>query len=506
MKKNVFILYFLLACFHSSIAQLTRYRTYGYYNGNPHDICVYNDTMYFTSLNPYSRTNEIGVMDGNSLHLRGFANTAGMSLNFSIVGGKGDSLILLLHSYPVVPHMQGIFAYNLRDDSLHLLVEQDLFTQTARSGIVMLDNNKIYYLVKSPTGITMCRYDIAKGKTTTFCTLPINLRTVAMIYSQRNYYISLETVVGSSVTSDIYKVDTINKKPEITPITQGIGTSFYSPMVDFYGDLYFFGQEAVHGKELYKYSGSGSPVRVTDMNTNSLVDQGSSVSLNSQLAVYNNKLYFSGCDGIQANNGSLFEYNAGLMTTRLLYTNNQEFAGFNPFDYFVFHNRLYMSGCYGATTPPNAVVYDGTSAPSLIRRLNLGDPYGFAYTHKEWTPYKGNLYFLSNDTFQTISLYKFDDTILGPAPLLIAEDKYPVQVAVYPNPTSADASLDIRVQGVQSLHLQLIDMEGRLLYKKEIEGSQVVPLPMKQYVSGMYVYRLCNEHGVMVYSGRIIKQ
>lgn len=510
MKRITFLFLLILSIVASSFAQLYRYQPYGYLNSFPSGLYVYGDSLYFTARNPSQATRDLWCMDGNALHQRVFANTAGMSLYFTVIGGKGDSLIMLLYSYPAIPHMEGVFACDLKNDSLHLLIEQQDLTQTATNGVVMNDGNNVYYTGKTSTGAVMYRYNIAKGKLETFCELPGNMRSITMIHCQKRYYISLETIVGSGTTSDIYKVDTINKKLEANPITSNISTQYCSPMVDFYGDLYFFGEEAIHGRELYKYTGNGVPVRMTDVNTNSAINGGSSIDLSSKLAVYNNKIYFSGSDGTLINDGSLFEFNVGLMTTRLIYSNSQEFGGFYPSDYYVYHNRLYMSGCYGAATPPNAVVYNGSQAPLLIRRLNLSDPQGLAYTHKEWTSFKGYLYFFSNDTFQTVSLYKFDDTILGPAPLTVATVATSLQVKVYPNPVLTDAYMNIALQDAQKLSLQLLDMEGRVLYAKDPEayaaGNHIIMLPMKGMPGGTYVYRLSNERGQMLYSGRVIRQ
>jgi hypothetical protein len=80
-------------------------------------------------------------------------------------------------------------------------------------------------------------------------------------------------------------------------------------------------------------------------------------------------------------------------------------------------------------------------------------------------------------------------------------------IRLYPNPTSAQAYLEVDLRRAIPLELRLYGPQGQLLYRREQAPAlrQEIPIPLADYPTGMYFLTLHSEEGVL-YSGKVIKR
>lgn len=508
MKKLLYltILTFVIACNANAQTGITKYMFYGHTNEMPSGYHIYNDILYFSAIDSHTKTPVLWAMDGTTAQKRTIKNNGGIFPNFTVIGGNGNFLVMLVNDNPGNPHAEGIFLYNLLDSTLY---PKFLHTGLRYNGLVLKKNNKAYYLGKTATGQAVFRYNINTSTVDTFCYLPPDANMVYLTFFNNQYFLSLERAdyVNSKFYCDIYTVNIANKTlstPAITPQTNPYGPT---RMVTLNNDLYFIGYTQQNGTELYKYSGNGPAVRQTDINTNINFNGGSSINQPYDLVAYNNSIYFSGTDGLI--NGSLYEYTPATTTTRLIYNNAGKYYPFYPRDFYVYNKRLYMAGQYSPSQVPNPCVYNGLDTLKQLDHLQVA-PNSNSYAAKGYIAYKGDLYFSSCDTFNNVHLYRFNDSLLSTPPQNIPEYNTPISVTLYPNPVVQDATLKISLGQTQKFSVQLTDISGRIVYneaqKTYTAGKHCITLPMQQFNSGIYSYSITADNGVKLYSARLLKQ
>lgn len=162
----------------------------------------------------------------------------------------------------------------------------------------------------------------------------------------------------------------------------------------FNNQLYFSAYDGVHGRELWRFDGTGA-APAADI----FPGVGFTSSNPNNLAAYNNKLYFSATDAIHGYELWSFDGTTAQMVPEINPTpdplNGDTFLmDSSPADLTVFNGLLYFSaddGVHGR----ELWSYDGTSV-SMVEDLNPGQ-YGSSPT--ELTVYGGKLYFSADDGY-----------------------------------------------------------------------------------------------------------
>ncbi len=483
----------------------TKYILYVNISPDPANMYVHKNLMYLTAQSaPYVQVLLAG--DGTSFVKRNNAASVGTGFfpYLQILGGKGDSLIMLVFDRPTNHAVEGVYAYNLKNDTMYLL-----HGHSGLSGwpILLSENNKVYYWGKTLTDFVIYQHNITTGATDTFCHLPPDILEVKMALVNGKYYVSQKHRTTTSFFCDIYTVDVANRKLSSAPLPNSYNDVNISGLAAIYNDLYYVGYTTAYGTELYRYSGSGPATRLTDINTNVNIDGGNSLNSPFNLAVYDNRLYFGAGDGTTTL--SLYEYYPAANATTLIYKTPNKYVKFNPIDFYVYHNRLFMFAKEYQSNVHQPYIYDRTDTPQrLIRMQTVTAPN--TYTQRYYTEYKNDLWFTASDSAQNLQLWRYNDSALGPPPQAVREIVAPVRASVYPNPATADAILSLDLKQALKFSVQLTDIGGHVLYTKAVQaynaGKQLLVLPTGSYPAGMYIYTLKDETGSLLHSGRLVKE
>lgn len=484
----------------------TKYTLYVNISPDPANMYVHKNLMYLTA-QPAPYVQVLLVWNGTSFVKRNNAASVGTGFfpYLQMLGGKGDSLIMLVFNRPTNPAVEGVYAYNLKNDTMYLL-----HGHTGLSGwpILLRENNKVYYWGKTLTDYVIYQHNITTGATDTFCHLPPDILEVKMALVNGKYYVSQKHITSSSYYCDIYTVDVPNKKLSAAAVPNSYNTAGISGLADINNDLYFVGYTAAWGTELYRYSGSGPSVRLSDINTNANLDGGNSMNPPFNLAVYDNRLYFAASDGVD--NLSLYEYTPGALNANTrIYKNPNKFIRFNPIDFYVFHNRLLMFARSNQTSIHQPYIYDKADTPKQLAVLQASTAPN-SYPQRYYTEYNNELWFAASDTFHNVQLWRYNDSALGPPPQAVYDIAPPVAVRLYPNPSSGDAVLSLSLSSPQTLSLQLTDMSGRVVYTRALQaytaGEHTIVLPTNRQPAGVYLYSIANANGQVLNSGRLVKE
>ena len=72
----------------------------------------------------------------------------------------------------------------------------------------------------------------------------------------------------------------------------------------------------------------------------------------------------------------------------------------------------------------------------------------------------------------------------------LAETSLPAQVLLYPNPTSANVSIDLRLLPTDRYTVQVLSLTGQTLSTALLDAGQVHELAVAGLPAGMYVVRV----------------
>ena len=506
MSKKYLATFILLISIITGYCQngLTKYDLHGTFSSRSSGYFVHNNLLYFSARSPVGYTIDLWEMDGiNQPKMIGKGHDGGLFPYHYIVGGKEDSVLLLVHD-PNGPYKEGIYAYDLVNDTLKPLV---LHNNSIGLGGALLKNNKhIFYLVYDSAKHYVYRYNIASGQSSLFATATKDTTIQRIYYANNAYYAyCIYTPTGSSVfKQDIHRIDTITKSVIPQTLVQGsIGSGFEVAVIG--PDMYFTSHTLQDGGELYKYSGTGQPQKLTDIGQGNKGYVGKSYSF----GVYNNKLYFNAGNGVAVRE-SLYEYDISTGTTQLIYENGRLNPNeqFEPQEFYVFNNRLYMSGM-DKDYMRQTYVYDGADTPQLLTQMKM--PFNGNSFFRFFTEYKGELYFTAvDDTYENYEMFRFNDSLLRPVPQSVSQFNISRTVLAYPNPTTQDTYLDIQLKEAQNLSVQVSDIGGRIVYaldsKLYSQGKHSISLPMANMPPGTYFYSIFDRNAGLLSGGQIIKQ
>ena len=150
------------------------------------------------------------------------------------------------------------------------------------------------------------------------------------------------------------------------------------------------------------------------------------------------------------------------------------------------------------------VRYDGTKADTMLP-FNFGS-YGM-------TVFNNDIYVAGvGYGLDTFMLYKLNDTLVPGTPpgVSIQSINFKGDIQLYPNPTSGNTNLKIRLDNATSLTAMVNDITGKTVYKTTpalySSGQSEIELPVKDLPAGTYVVSLVNSYGTILWSGKLMRQ
>ncbi|HYD21867.1 MAG TPA: T9SS type A sorting domain-containing protein, partial [Flavipsychrobacter sp.] len=383
---------------------------------------------------------------------------------------------------------------------------------TLALGGTMLSHNGILYLMgnNGVTGREMCKYDgttmtamsdifpgIGSSNAAGFTVLgdKIYFRAQDTIFSEEIWGYNLQTGVTAIVHDEPtangfpmgftifnnkfyfsgfdanvgHELRCYNPQGNSYTLIQDINPGFFDAMpgglVVVNGKLYFFAKSDTHGREIYEYTGTGTPTRLTDINPGTADGVLNSTGLN----LYNNAFYFNGNSGTA---DSLFKYDLQTGNISVVYNKPGR-------DFEIFGGKLYFTAEY-SPYGKELCVYDGNTV-SMVQDLNPG-----AAGSDIWdkTIYNNEMYFMAITAATGAELYKLTDAALA-VPAVSAAD----EITIYPNPAGNQLNV---TSGVQISKLEVFSVTGQLLVS-EMPMSRSATVDISGLASGVYLVKVNGE-------------
>lgn len=230
--------------------------------------------------------------------------------------------------------------------------------------------------------------------------------------------------------------------------------------------------------------------------------------------IYNNgEFYYTGRSQVISGTSGIYKYNIASQQSMLLTDSidGQNYQNINkylsPVNTYLFNDEILFLGynspngssqssldlcSYSLTS--TATNYYSISQPFITPRafVTLGDVAYFVATPKNKT----------NDAKQ---LFRYNPKEVS----IKHTTATPLSVVAYPNPTTANTTLELQLNKAKTLSIKLTDVTGRTVHTIPTEqystGKHNVTLPMEQLPNGNYFYSVIDNRGVMLISGKLIK-
>lgn len=316
--------------------------------------------------------------------------------------------------------------------------------------------------------------------------------------------------------------------------------------------LYFAGSSPVSGDEIFYYDPIGDTIQVlAEMAAGSLSSNphglavldgnlyfaaDSTHNYRNELYYYNGNTirqatYFTGREDILY--GSLYSGSICFYKGRIIFPVAQDSTVLYSYDpktdsvknlgivhhqqnsaavqYFTEYNgKLFFNCPHGAT--PGLWVYDNATPPHLFTFPGMT-----GLRSNEMMVYKDALYvnaYLSGPQPNTgigYELFRITDSFIIPPPTQhVTNSVSLLSATLYPNPTTQDAYLDVHLKDAQTMQVLVTDVQGRIVYRNNAQlysaGEHTIHLPIKQLPTGGYIYHISNEQGILLQSGKLMKE
>lgn len=86
----------------------------------------------------------------------------------------------------------------------------------------------------------------------------------------------------------------------------------------------------------------------------------------------------------------------------------------------------------------------------------------------------------------------------------------PLSATLYPNPTTSDAYLDVTLKDAQTIHVCIVDMNGRTVYQLQpriySSGQHTINLRLQNLAPGIYTYHITDKENMLLQAGKLLKQ
>lgn len=253
----------------------------------------------------------------------------------------------------------------------------------------------------------------------------------------------------------------------------------------------------LHSRKVQIYTGIDGSNPPENFTESLIPGPASTVSFGHSLtyAYYNNGIYFIGGAGTSTTTCHLHSYNPVTKTLTNHVTMNQLLQGNN---FIVYNDRLFYNA-------DEHFMYESGSTHTHLSALNPAIITNWAF---ESAVINNRLYYsgATNKTGVDLELFVLYDTTLNVRTIT----KSSISITLYPNPTTQDAYLDVKLKEAQTMQVLVTDIRGRIVYNSKAQlystGSHTINLPVQQLPPDAYVYRIADENGMLLQSGKLLKE
>jgi ELWxxDGT repeat protein len=291
---------------------------------------------------------------------------------------------------------------------------------------------------------------------------------------------------------------------EFYPLLSGMPTSIWSisksnftPIGNY---VYFLAENGALPNYVgyaYLWDGTNSPRLISKNTLNGAGTHDAFIS-------YRDEVYFIGCE-VSNGIGKLQKYNPATDVVTDLSSSGPAFYGVPVF--VKVKDDLYFFASYD-TIHPALYKYNGTSFSQVFDLSNAGFtfPANLPKFHSAYMPVYFNeaIYFVANGP-QGGEVYKYSDAYTS-----ISNAIFNGSINIYPNPSSANATVEINLQQSEKLAIRFTDVTGRQILqipaKQYTAGKHNVDVNLSNYAAGTYYVSLLSSDGKMLYSSKLLKQ
>lgn len=157
---------------------------------------------------------------------------------------------------------------------------------------------------------------------------------------------------------------------------------------------------------------------------------------------------------------------------------------------------LFLSGIllFGMSSGQHKTLEVNPAAGDLF----IGSEYNIS-----WTIGEGVIETFSNDNIVLTQGFQQPSLKIT---LIEESDKGNFEINVYPNPTSDFVTVNIVSEDDISCNTALYDMAGRLLYSKDLKGSELTEsINLTKYSSDLYILRILDSKGKLLQTYKVQK-
>lgn len=305
----------------------------------PRNLCVFNSKLYFSADNGING-DELWEFDGAGEPVMVNDICKGSCSSRPLYLTVFNNKLYFMAQYNTLEHT--LWVYNGTSD---LKLVSDIpkgYSGSSLSDFTVFKNKLIFIADDGWHGLELWEYD---GITIPILVKDINPGTCSSYPSGFTIFkdILYLTAITDSLENlpTLLEYDGINEPSMVFPIWEG---NDISNLCVFNNKLYFSAYDKTYGKELWEYDGTGIPVLVKDIYPGYYSYDGfkkfAYSSNPSDLAVFNNKMYFSADEGIHG--AELWEYD-GINDPVLVKDILPGSSGSSPAGFTVFNNRLHFS-------------------------------------------------------------------------------------------------------------------------------------------------------------------
>ncbi len=195
-------------------------------------------------------------------------------------------------------------------------------------------------------------------------------------------------------------------------------------------------------------------------------------------------------------NYKLYEHNLTTNKSKLLDSSLRDYT-----DIAMYNNKLFFVGD-DSVHGYELFVYDWNNPPTLVADIFLGDTSSNPHS---LTVVNNRLFFAAEGATIGYELYMYTEATAG-----IQSTSFKATATLYPNPTCGHAYIRLNLKQNQLFSISVTDMQGRVVHQTPVKeyqkGKHIITLPSEQLAIGNYIYHMSDKQGRTLMSGKLQKQ